>query len=151
MGCAVAALVALSARSEARSPEIKVLQIKTTVASKTQFGVASWYGPRFQGLPTASGEPFDMEAMTCAHRKLPLGTRIKVTNLLNARSLVLEVTDRGPWVGDRVIDVSMGAAKRLGFLGAGLTPVRIQVMSYPHSNGELLSQANPQALLPQTN
>jgi rare lipoprotein A len=151
MGCAVAALVALSARSEARSPEIKVLQVKTTVAAKAQFGVASWYGPRFQGLLTASGEPFDMEAMTCAHRKLPLGTRIKVTNLLNARSLVLEVTDRGPWVGDRVLDVSMGAAKRLGFLGAGLTPVRIQVMSYPHSNGTLLSQANPQVLLPQTN
>jgi peptidoglycan lytic transglycosylase len=151
MGCAVAALVALSARSEARSPELKVLQIKTTVAAKTQFGVASWYGPRFQGLPTASGEPFDMEAMTCAHRKLPMGTWIKVTNLLNARSLVLQVTDRGPWVANRVIDVSMGAAKRLGFKGAGLTPVRIQVLPYPHSNGALLSQANPQALLPQTN
>ena len=89
--------------------------------------------------------------MTCAHRKLPLGTKINVTNLLNARSLVLEVTDRGPWVANRVLDVSMGAARRLGFLGAGLTPVRIQVLSYPRPNGALLSQANPQALLPQTN
>jgi peptidoglycan lytic transglycosylase len=151
MGCAVAALVVLTARSEARSSELKVLKTNSAVAARTQFGVASWYGPDFQGLPTASGEPFDMEAMTCAHRKLPLGTRIRVTNLLNARSQVLEVTDRGPWVANRVLDVSMGAAKRLGFKGAGLTPVRIQVLSYPHSNGALLSEANPQALLLQSN
>ena len=143
MGCAVAALVALSARSEARPPALKMLQSDTTVAAKTQFGVASWYGPECQGLPTASGVPFNMEAMTCAHRKLPLGTRIKVTNLLNARTLVLKVTDRGPAVASRVLDVSMAAAKRLGFLRAGLTPVRIQVLSYPHDS--LISQANPKA------
>lgn len=84
-----------------------------------------------------------MEAMTCAHRKLPLGTRIRVTNLLNAKTLDLKVTDRGPAVPNRVLDVSMAAAKRLGFLNAGLTPVRIQVLSYPH--GSLISQANPKA------
>ena len=151
MGCAVAALVALSARTEARPPELKMLKASASVAASSQFGVASWYGAEFQGLPTASGQPFDMDGMTCAHRQLPLGTRIRVTNLLNARTLVLKVTDRGPAVASRVLDVSMGAAKRLGFLGAGLTPVRIQVMSYPHSNGMLLSQANPQALLPLTN
>lgn len=143
MGCAVAALVALSARSEARPPELRMLQSGTTVAARTQFGVASWYGPESQGLPTASGAPFNMEAMTCAHRKLPLGTRIRVTNLLNAKTLDLKVTDRGPAVPNRVLDVSMAAAKRLGFLNAGLTPVRIQVLSYPH--GSLISQANPKA------
>ena len=142
MGCAVAALVALSARSEARPPELKMLQSPATVAAKSQVGVASWYGSEFQGLPTSSGQPFNMEGMTCAHRKLPLGTRIRVTNLLNARSLVLRVTDRGPAVASRVLDVSVGAAKRLGFMRAGLTPVRIQVVSYPH--GSLISQATPQ-------
>lgn len=90
-----------------------------------------------------------MEGMTCAHRQLPLGTKIKVTNLLNARSLVLKVTDRGPGVSSRVLDVSMGAAKRLGFLRAGLTPVRIQVVSYPHPS--LISQANTKSLASQAN
>lgn len=82
-----------------------------------------------------------MEAMTCAHRKLPLGTLIKVTNLLNARSLVLKVTDRGPWVANRLLDVSMSAARRLGFMGAGLAPVRLQVVSYPQASGSPVSQA----------
>ncbi len=151
MGCAVAALVVLSARSEARSPELKVLKLNSSMAAKTQFGVASWYGPEFQGLPTASGQPFNMEGMTCAHKKLPLGTRVRVTNLLNGRKLELEVTDRGPYVGRRVLDVSMAAAKRLGFMGQGVTPVRIQVLSYPHPHHSLISQANPQAFMSQTN
>jgi peptidoglycan lytic transglycosylase len=149
MGCAVAALVALSVRSEARPPELKVLQSPSSVAASSQFGVASWYGPECQGLPTASGKPFDMEGMTCAHRQLPLGTTIRVTNLLNSRSLILKVTDRGPAPRDRVLDVSMGAAKRLGFLRAGLTPVRIQVLTYPQ--GTLISQANTKALASQAN
>ncbi len=149
MGCAVAALVALTARSEARPPELELLRSSSYVAASTQYGVASWYGPEFQGLPTASGQPFNMEGMTCAHRQLPLGTKIRVTNLLNARSLVLKVTDRGPVPRDRVLDVSMGAAKDLGFLHAGLTPVRIQVLSYPH--GSLISQVNTKALVPGTN
>ena len=151
MGCALAALVAICASSEARPPEIKTPKANSTVAIKTQFGVASWYGPAFQGLPTASGQPFNMHGLTCAHRKLPLGTHVRVTNLLNGRKLVLEVTDRGPFVGKRVLDVSMGAAKRLGFMQAGLTPVRIQVVSYPHSHHPLLSQADTRALMPQTN
>lgn len=92
-----------------------------------------------------------MKALTCAHRKLPLGTRIKVTNLLNARTLVLEVTDRGPWVANRLLDVSMEAARRLGFMGAGVTPVRIQVVSYPQATGSPSSQAATRALMPQAN
>ena len=149
MGCAMAALVALSARTEARPPELKMLKASASVAASSQFGVASWYGAEFQGLPTASGEPFNMEGMTCAHRQLPLGTQIRVTNLLNDRSLVLQVNDRGPVPRDRVLDVSMGAAKRLGFMRAGLTPVRIQVLTYPH--GSLISQADTKALASRTN
>jgi rare lipoprotein A len=102
-----------------------------SVSINSQYGVASWYGAEFQGMSTASGPPFDMNAMTCAHRKLPLGTRIRVTDLMNLRSAVLKVNDRGPFVGNRVLDVSRAAAKCLGFLGAGLAPVRIEVVSYP--------------------
>jgi rare lipoprotein A len=97
----------------------------------------------------ASGQPFNMNDMTCAHRKLPLGTRIIVTNLLNSKSLILQVTDRGPVAPGRMLDVSMAAAKRLGFLGQGLTPVRIQVLSYPHDY--LVSQANSTLSLPNSN
>ena len=150
MGCAIAALMALSARSEARSPGLKLLQQSNpVVATETQEGVASWYGSEFQGQPTASGTTFDMEGMTCAHRDLPLGTRIMVTNLRNSRKLILEVTDRGPFVGKRVLDVSMAAARRLGFLGAGLTPVRIQVISYPDNT--LISQNTADTLVPPAN
>ena len=131
MGCAVAALTVLAARSEARPAEAKLLKSPTLTVASRQVGVASWYGPGFQGRPTASGQPYNMNAMTCAHRRLPLGTRIVVTNLLNAKSVMLKVTDRGPYVGGRVLDVSRAAAKRLGFLGAGLAAVRIRVVSYP--------------------
>lgn len=145
--CAVVTLVMLSARSEARPPaQMQALRSNAPLPAKAQFGVASWYGPEFQGLPMASGRPFNVKGMTCAHRKLPLGTHVKVTNLLNGRKAELEVTDRGPFVGNRVLDVSMAAAKRLGFIGQGLIPVRIQVVSYPHPRPSLISQADPQTL-----
>jgi rare lipoprotein A len=94
----------------------------------SQRGVASWYGRKFDGKPTASGERFDMYAMTAAHRTLPLGTLVKVTNLDNGRSAILKINDRGPFVSGRILDCSYGAAKKLGFAGAGLAHVRIQVV-----------------------
>jgi len=130
----VAALTLFAAPSGGSNP-LK----NSSLSASWQFGVASWYGPKFQGLPTASGPPFDMNAMTCAHRYLPLGTRIKVTNLMNLKSALLKVNDRGPYVGGRMIDVSRGAAKSLGFLGAGLAPVRIDVVSYPRQYRTLQS------------
>jgi peptidoglycan lytic transglycosylase len=138
MGCTVAALTALSAPSGGTPARLSLLNTRSAYA---QVGVASWYGAEFQGCSTASGPPFDMNAMTCAHRCLPLGTRIKVTDLLTFRSLVLSVNDRGPYVPGRVLDVSRGAAKRLGFLGAGLAPVRIEIVSYPHH--PFISQSSP--------
>ncbi len=134
MGCAVAAMVALSARSEARPAES--LAFAKYIAPQTaegisQIGVASWYGEQFQGNPTASGEVFDMNGFTAASRDLPLGTRIKVTNLRNKRSLVLKVNDRGPYVSGRFLDVSKAAAKRLGFMNAGLALVEAQIVSFP--------------------
>lgn len=97
----------------------------------TQEGVASWYGPGFHGRPTASGEVFDMDAMTAAHRTLPLGTRIEVTVLATGRRTRVRVNDRGPFVDDRVLDVSRATARRLGFLQDGTARVRIRVVEPP--------------------
>jgi rare lipoprotein A len=91
-------------------------------------GVASWYGGRFHGRQTASGETYDMYALTAAHRSLPFGTRVRVTNLDNGRSVVLRINDRGPFVKRRIIDVSRRAAEDLGFIRDGLTRVRVEVI-----------------------
>jgi rare lipoprotein A len=91
-------------------------------------GVASWYGGKFHGRTTASGEPYDMHAMTAAHPNLPFGTKVRVTNLENGRSVVLRINDRGPFAKRRIIDVSRHAAEHLGFLGSGLARVRIEVI-----------------------
>lgn len=91
-----------------------------------QFGRASWYGRRFQGQTTASGEPFNMNSMSCAHRSLPLGATVLVTNLRNHRSVLVRVNDRGPIPENRVLDLSYAAAKVLGF--HGLAPVRIDLV-----------------------
>lgn len=89
---------------------------------------ASWYGAQFHGRITASGERFDQHASTCAHKTLRFGTLIRVTNLANGRSAVCRVTDRGPFVAGRVIDVSRGVAVRLGMIRSGSAPVRLQIL-----------------------
>ena len=91
-----------------------------------QTGRASWYGPGFDGKPTASGEPFDQDRLTAAHRTLPLGAEVSVTNLANGRKVVVEVNDRGPFAKDRVLDLSKSAARRLGMLAEGTASVRIE-------------------------
>lgn len=145
VGCTVAAISALSAPSIGKPAREWMIRPPSLVVPQSQIGVASWYGPGFQGLPTASGPPFDMNAMTCAHRTLPLGTTVRVTNLLTFRSVVLKVNDRGPYIPGRVLDVSRAAAKHLGFVGAGLAPVRIEVVRYPFQR--LISLSRP-ALIP---
>jgi rare lipoprotein A len=91
-----------------------------------QIGRASWYGSAFQGQATASGEPFNMNSMTCAHRSLPLGASVLVTNLRNHRSVLVRVNDRGPVPESRVIDLSYAAARILGF--RGVAPVRLDLV-----------------------
>jgi rare lipoprotein A (peptidoglycan hydrolase) len=93
-----------------------------------QVGKASWYGKSFHGKTTASGEPYDMFQFTAAHRQLPLGTLVKVTNLDNGRSVVVRVNDRGPVPRSRVIDLSYGAARMLGIPGHGIEPVRLDIV-----------------------
>ena len=91
-------------------------------------GIASWYGWHFHGRRTASGRRFNMFALTAAHRTLPFGTRVRVTNLANRRSIVVTVNDRGPFARGRIIDVSRRAAGDLGFRRAGTARVRVEVV-----------------------
>jgi len=101
---------------------------KVLAHSSEAVGVASFYGKKFHGRPTASGERFDMNALTAAHRTLPFGTRVRVTNLENGSRVVVRINDRGPSSTDRIIDVSYGAARELKFVGQGLTRVRLEVL-----------------------
>ncbi|HEY3988547.1 MAG TPA: septal ring lytic transglycosylase RlpA family protein [Acidobacteriaceae bacterium] len=108
-----------------------------------QFGRASWYGHALQGQPTATGEAYDMNAMTCAHRTLPLGSLVRVTNLRNHRSLVLRVNDRGPMVETRVVDLSYAAARRLGFSHRGTVRVRLDLVDMRPSRTEVAMLTKP--------
>lgn len=93
-----------------------------------QVGWASWYGGKFQGRKTASGERFNMNAMTAAHRTLPFGTKVRVINLSNKRSVVVRINDRGPFARDRIIDLSRRAARALGYVRKGRARVRIEAL-----------------------
>lgn len=92
-------------------------------------GIASWYGQKFHGRRTSSGEDYDMYAMTAAHKSLPLPTFVRVTNLRNGRQVIVKVNDRGPFLRGRIIDLSYAAAAKLGMLGEGTAPVEIQVVT----------------------
>ena len=94
-----------------------------------EWGVASWYGKKFHGRPTSSGEPYDMHQLTAAHKSLPLPTFVRVTRVDNGESIVVKVNDRGPFVGDRIIDLSYAAAASLGMLQSGKADVFIEALS----------------------
>ncbi len=96
------------------------------IEGKRQRVLASWYGAEFHGRPTASGEPFDMYALTCAHREFPFGTMLRVSNPSNNRMVECTVNDRGPFVAGRDLDLSYGAARRLDTIGPGVAPVDIE-------------------------
>jgi rare lipoprotein A len=93
-----------------------------------EVGEASWYGPGFHGNQTASGEVYDMEAMTAAHKRLPFGTRVRVMNMDNGREIEVRINDRGPFARGRIIDLSRAAAREIGMLGSGTARVRISVL-----------------------
>ncbi len=103
-------------------------QIAVGAVRDTLRGIASFYGYDFAGNRTASGQRFNPEAMTAAHRSLPFGTQVRVTNTRNGRSVVLRINDRGPFIRGRIIDVSTGAARVLGMMGSGVAPVRVEVL-----------------------
>ena len=91
-------------------------------------GVASWYGKDFHGKKTANGERYNMYSMTAAHKLLPLGTKVRVTHLRTGRSIVVRVNDRGPFVGNRIIDLSYAGARELGIIGTGTARVRVEAL-----------------------
>jgi rare lipoprotein A len=107
------------------------IKAKTTLSNSGpkpyQVGNASWYGKKFHGKATASGEDFDMFELTAAHRQLPLGSFVKVTNLRNGKWIIVRVNDRGPYVGHRIMDLSYGAARMLDF-HAGVERVRLDIV-----------------------
>ncbi len=96
---------------------------------RPQVGTASWYGKKYQGRKTANGEISDMYKHTAAHRKLPLVTIVKVTNLKNRKSVVVRVNDRGPYIRGRIIDLSYAAAKKIGMVEDGIAKVKIEVVN----------------------
>lgn len=126
----------LATQSDVASTDEDVLERLTAVASNTvskfkQTGLASWYGRQFHGRKTASGETFDMNGLTAAHRSLPLNCYVKVTNKTNGKSVVVKVNDRGPFHGNRVLDLSYGAAKQIGITNKGVGNVTIERVSGP--------------------
>jgi rare lipoprotein A len=98
----------------------------TKAGKLPQTGQASWYGPKFHGKTTASGETYDQNGLTAAHVSLPLGSKVKVTNLSNGKSVEVEITDRGPFAKNRIIDLSHAAAKALDMKDSGTTEVRLE-------------------------
>ena len=104
---------------------------KTFDKSKMVYkGISSFYGPKFHGKLTANGEIFDMYGVTAAHKEFPFNTVVRVTNEKNGKSLIIRINDRGPYVAGRILDCSFGAAKKLGFVGDGTAPVKIEILEW---------------------
>src|SRR2546428_7747809 len=118
-------MLAACARTVTTSPA------RPTVLGSEERGLASWYGYPHHGRRTASGEVYDMRDLTAAHRTLPLGTRVMVTNVDNGQVVEVRVNDRGPFTGGRILDLSYGAARILGAVGSGVIPVRLRVIALP--------------------
>ncbi len=122
----------------------------TQAQALTTEGMASYYGDRFNGRRTASGERFDMHELTAAHRTLEFGTRVLVTNKVNGRSVEVTINDRGPYIKGRSIDLSKGAARELGMLSRGVAPVELKILGKedaPASTPRDLAVAQAQRLI----
>ena len=140
----------LKASTSTLNPALEAAAVKTAAQNAKdghdwqQTGIASWYGPKFQGRETASGHTFNMHDLTCAHRTLPLGSLVRVTNLQNHKSIVLRVNDRGPAPTTRVIDLSYAAAGQLGMRNKGLARVRISLIQNGAEVAKVSYPPNPQ-------
>jgi rare lipoprotein A len=109
---------------------MQIFPIQTAFASnqKTISGSASWYGGKFHGRKTANGERYNQNALTAAHKTLPFGTKVRVTNESNGKSVIVRINDRGPYVGKRVIDLSRAAANAVGMVQRGVARVKVEVL-----------------------
>lgn len=127
--CRLGIAILLASALAACAPDLHPPQSPSPAAPGRGFvevGLASWYGRYHAGRPTASGEPFDPNAMTAAHRTLPLGAVVRVTNMANGRTVKVRINDRGPSDTSRIIDLSRGAAQALGFVEDGVIKVKIE-------------------------
>ncbi|PJA78083.1 MAG: septal ring lytic transglycosylase RlpA family lipoprotein [Nitrospirae bacterium CG_4_9_14_3_um_filter_51_5] len=109
------------------------------ISETLQRGVASWYGPSFHGNLTANGEPYDMWALTAAHRTLPFGTRVLVQRVDAGKSVTVRINDRGPFIQGRIIDLSYGAARELAMIGKGTEHVSLRILDSPNSSSGQMS------------
>jgi rare lipoprotein A len=121
-------LTLLSAPAHATTGTTKSASAPSTAATTVLRGRASWYGSYFQGKRTTSGERYNRNKYTCAHKTLPFGTRLRVTNVASGQSVTVRVNDRGPFVRGRVVDVSYAAAEELGMVGGGVAKVKLDVV-----------------------
>lgn len=134
------AAAAPAAKKAARQSAAKKADKTEKTAKFSQTGKASWYGPGFHGKKTANGERFDMNTLTAAHRTLPISSRVRVTNLANGKSVVVRINDRGPYHGNRVMDLSKAAAQELGFIRTGTAQVKIEPLA--SADGKTIQQQN---------
>jgi len=123
----------------------KKYRVMKSARGHVERGLASWYGPGFHAERTSSGEPYNMYSMTAAHKTLPIPSYVRVTHLGNGRSVVVRVNDRGPFVGNRIIDLSYTAAYKLGMIGSGTAPVEIRVLQPGDSSSARTTAATPPA------
>jgi len=121
----------VQAQTAASAPEPAAAPAVAALAADTSEGKIAYYGRKFAGRRTASGERFNPAAMTMAHKTLPFGTQVRVTNLANDKSVVVRVNDRGPTTPDRVGDLSSGAARKIGMIRAGVVNARLEVVAAP--------------------
>lgn len=134
------AAAAPAAKKAALQSAAKKADKTEKTAKFSQTGKASWYGPGFHGKKTANGERFDMNTLTAAHRTLPISSRVRVTNLANGKSVVVRINDRGPYHGNRVMDLSKAAAQELGFIRTGTAQVKIEPLA--PADGKTISEQN---------
>ncbi|MDA3892803.1 MAG: septal ring lytic transglycosylase RlpA family protein [Salinivirgaceae bacterium] len=116
-----------------------------SIAQITEIGLASFYADKFDGRITASGDIFDQDKMTAAHRTLPFGSKVKVTNIKNKKSITVVINDRGPFVKDRVIDLSKLGARKLDFIADGVAQVKVEVISLGANNNQPMEKHEPKA------
>lgn len=131
--CLAAALIVLAALTGGCARRKRVRAPVAPVAGAVEYGIASWYGYPYHGRRTASGEIYDMEKLTAAHRTLPFGAWVEVENLSNSKKVEVRINDRGPFVEGRIIDLSRAAARRIDMIGPGIVRVRLRVLSTPEA------------------
>jgi rare lipoprotein A len=134
-------LPSCSMQSSANSKPVAATPAQPYTVKAVEHGKASWYSIRTnRGTKTASGQRLDEKAATAAHRTLPMGTKVRVTNLANNKSEIVTINDRGPFTKGRVIDVTVGSAERLGFVQRGVVPVKVEVLARNENPPEVTSQ-----------